>query len=233
MSDKNDKLEEYSQEELDIFGRSKTREEIKEEIKAEKRARRAAQQEALRAQREQRKNQPKEKIKPEVWIFVALIAVLMVAFVVFMFISNARDAEERQFDMDETRESYFLDDNAKPELTKDGLSAAVNQVYYTYGKHLCVHMTIGNGMDTDQNLVDIEVSISNADSNAVIAAGYSDSVSPNYVVKAGDTNEYTFYISPEHVQIADDPLDHISYSITLTGREATATTTVATTTTAQ
>lgn len=223
MSDKNDMIEERIHEDLDIFNRSKSREEIREEMKAEKKAKRDAAAAARRAQREAKRSEPKEP-HPEMWVMAAILALVVLGCAVAMFFNLRWDNQNAKFEIDDTRETYFLDAEAKPELSKDGLTAAVNMAYYTRGGYLCVQMTLGNGLDKDQHLVDIEVELNNGQTENLIAKGYTAKVSPDYVVPAGGTNQYTFYISPEHVVYAEDPLTNISYSITLSGSDVAATT---------
>lgn len=223
MNEKNDMIEERINEDLDIFGRSKSREEIREEMKAEKKAKREAAAAARKSQREAKRSEPKEP-HPEMRVMAVILAVVVLGCAVAMFFNFRQDNKNAKFEMDDTRETYFLDSTATPELSKDGLTAAVNMAYYTRGGYLCIRMTIGNGLDKDQHLVDIEVELSNGQTENLIAKGYTANVSPDYVVPAGGTNQYTFYISPEHVAYAEDPLTNISYSITLSGSDVTATT---------
>lgn len=216
LSDKKDeRIAGLSQQEPEIFGRSKSREEIKAEQKAEKAARRAALKEAYQAQKAQKKNQPKEK-RPELWIMGGILAVIVIGAAVALAVQMHNDAKKEAYEQDTTRASYFLDEDATPELSDDGLSAAVNQVYYTKGGYLCVQMTLGNGLDKDQYMSDLEVQILDEEEN-LIAGGYTENIDEEYFVPANGTNQYTFYISPEHVKVTDDPLSSITYSITAGG----------------
>ena len=199
----------------EIFGRSKSRDEIKEEIKAEKAAARLAQQEELRRLREENKNAPKEK-RPDLWVLGGLLAAIVIGAAVAMAVQFSNDAKQELYQQDTERASYFLDEEAAPELEDDGITAAVNKVYYTLGGHLCVQMTLGNGLDKEQHMQDLEVQIYD-DEEQLIGGGYTENIDEDYVIPANGTNTYTFYISPEHVKIADHLLDSISYSVTATG----------------
>ena len=63
----------------------------------------------------------------------------------------------------------------------------------------------------------LEVKISNGETKALIASGYTAAVDDTYTVPANGTNTYTFYIRPEHVKITDDTLETITYEITAVG----------------
>ena len=81
----------------------------------------------------------------------------------------------------------------------------------------CTWMRELDGADKDMRLDTLEVKISNGNTEELIASGYTADVNDAYIVPAGGTNTYTFYIKPEHVKIADDTLETISYEITAVG----------------
>lgn len=205
-----------SEEEMGIFGRSKSREEIKAEEKARKAAELAALREARRQAKEAKKAAPKEKRGELLVMGIILLAVLIGAGVL-LGINIAKSNKALSYEMSEDTPGYFYDGEATPELKDDGITAAVNQAYYTNGGHLCVYMTLGNGADKAIRLDTLEVKISNGNTEQLIASGYTKDVDDTYVVPAGGTNTYTFYIKPEHVKIADDTLETISYEITAVG----------------
>lgn len=202
--------------ELEIFGRSKSR----EEIKAEEKARKAREIEALREARhlakEAKKAAPKEK-RTDLLVMgiILLVIVIFCGIAIGVNINNAN--KELLYEMSENTPGYFYDAEATPELKDDGITAAVNEVYYTNGGHLCVNMTLGNGADKAIRLDTLEVKISGGDTEELIASGYTEDIDDTYTVAAGGTNTYTFYIKPEHVKIADATLETISYEITAVG----------------
>lgn len=205
-----------SEEEMGIFGRSKSR----EEIKAEEKVRRAAEFEALREARrlakEAKKAAPKENSR-DLLVMGVILLVIAIGCGVAVGVNINKANKELLYEMSDNTPGYFYDSEATPELKDDGITAAVNQVYYTNGGHLCVYMTLGNGADKAIRLDTLEVKISNGETEALIASGYTEDIDDAYTVAAGDTNTYTFYIKPEHVKIADDTLETISYEITAVG----------------
>ena len=205
-----------AEEEMSIFGRSKSREEIKAEEKARKKAELEALREARRLAKEEKKAAPKEKRTDLLMMGIILLVVLIVGGV-SIGRSIAKSNEEMSYEMSENTPGYFYDGEATPELKDDGITAAVNELYYTNGGHLCVHMTLGNGADKAMRLDTLEVKISSGDSEALIASGYTAEIDDSYTVPADGTNTYTFYIKPEHVKIADDTLETITYEITAVG----------------
>lgn len=205
-----------SEEEMSIFGRSKSREEIKAEEKARKKAELEALREARRLAKEAKKAAPKES-RRDLLVMGIILLVILIGIGVALGTSIHKANVELSYEMSEDTPGYFYDGEATPELKDDGITAAVNEVYYTNGGHLCVHMTLGNGADKAMRLDTLEVKISNGDSEALVASGYTAEVDDTYTVPAGGTNTYTFYIKPEHVKIADDTLETISYEITAVG----------------
>lgn len=196
----------------EIFGRSKTREELAEEKKEAKRIARekmAANQAAARAARKEEL----KKHRSDIIVLSVLAAVVLVILAIMLTVSLIQGAEAEKFDQVEGR-SYFIQSAASPEMEEDRLTAVVNEVYYTRGGYLCIKMKLGNGSDEDKGVDAITVSVSN-ENKQLIASGYSDAISEDYIVKAGDYNEYTFYVSPEYVEIKDDPLTTIYYSVTI------------------
>lgn len=210
--------EEAQESELEIFGRSKSREEIKAEAKAQRACELAALREARRLAKEAKKAAPKESRKDLLVMGIILLVLLIGAGVVLgINISNAN--KQLLYEMSDDTPGYFYDPEATPELSDDGITAVVNQVYYTNGGYLCVYMTLGNGVDKAIRLDTLEVKISNGETGELVASGYTAGVDDTYTVPAGGTNTYTFYIKPEHVMIADDTLETITYEITAIGTE--------------
>lgn len=201
---------------LDIFGQSKSREEIKAEAKAAKAAKRAAEKEAAAQRRANRQLIPKEK-RTDLVVISCILGAMVLLIPLLLFINHLSEAKQARFEMDDTRESYFLDTAAAPELADDGITAAIYRAFYTKGGYLAVEMILGNGTKYEQHLSAISVELRNGDDEKVIASGKTTSVSESYTIAAGKTREYTLYISPEHIKIKDDPLSTISYTITADG----------------
>lgn len=196
----------------EIFGRSKTREELAEEKKEAKRIAREKMAAAHAAARVARKEELK-KHRSDIIVLSVLAAVVVAVLAIMLAVSLIQGAEAEKFDQVEGR-SYFIQSAASPDMEADRLTAVVNEVYYTRGGYLCIKMKLGNGSDVDKGVKSITVSVSNEDKK-LIASGYSDAISEDYIVKAGDYNEYTFYVSPEYVEIKNDPLTTIYYSVTI------------------
>ncbi len=131
----------------------------------------------------------------------------------FMVNSNEYDSEE--YEMSEENTGYFYDEE-KPALKSDGITAAVNELYYTKGGYLCVNMTLGNGTGKDTGLDSLEIAIYNGDTEELIAGGFSDDISEEFIIADGRYEEYTIYIQPDDVSISNDTLSVISYEVTAT-----------------
>lgn len=217
IDDKDLKIEQpEAEEELEIFGRSKSREEIKAEAKAQRAREFAALREARRLAKEAKKSAPKES-RRELVVMGAILLVLIIGCGVVLGINISKSNKELLYERDENNAGYFYDADAAPEMKDDGITAAVNQAYYTKGGHLCVFMTFGNGADKPMSLDTLEVKISDGETKDLIASGYTAAVDESYTIPANGTNTYTFYIKPEHVKITDNTLETITYEITAVG----------------
>lgn len=218
MSEGMEKNTPANMEEPEIFGQSKSREEIKAEERAAKAAQRAVAKAAAAQRRANRQPIPKEK-RTDLIVISCILGAMVLLIPLLLFINHLSEAKQARFERDEAFTTYFLDSNAADdlELADDGITAAVYQAYYTKGGYLAVEMILGNGTATEQHLDAIAVELRNGDTEAVIASGKTSSVSENYTIPAGETKEYTLYISPEHITVRDDPLTTISYTITADG----------------
>lgn len=215
MRDKKEKTNEIPVEEFEIFGAHKSR----EQIKAEEKARRQAEREAMRRVVEQRRKEAKtgttSSRREIVTALIALAAVVALA-IVGLVVPLSKSTKQEKFLRDETKESYFVDSDATPDMTTGKMEGVPYEVYYTKGGYLCVKLLIGNGGDKDQVLDAVNVMIFNEDEDQV-GGGYAKTEN-DLLIKAGGVEKYTFYIAPEHLSIPDDTLESIAYDVKVTGR---------------
>ena len=216
MRENKDKVNDIPVEEFEIFGAHKSR----EQIKAEEKARKQAEREAMRRVAEQRRKAAKAggtaSRRDVTTALIALVAVIALA-IVGLVVPLSKSGKQEKFLRDESKESYFVDSDATPDMTTGKLDGVPYEVYYTRGGYLCVKMLIGNGGKTDQILDSVNVMIFNADEDQV-CGGYAKTEN-NLLIKAGGVEKYTFYIAPEHLSITDDPLESIAYEIKPVGRD--------------
>ena len=192
------------------------------EEKARKQAERAALRREMAARRAARKESaalPRQGVWSVVVVTVAILALAAAA----LAIQFTRAAKADRFAKDDSRDTYFLAADATPDMEQAGITAAVSEVYYTKGGYLCVKLALGNGADTAMRLEAIDLVLYNADEQQ-IASGYA-ATSGELVVPAGGYDDYTFYVSPEHITITDDPLTDVGYTVNVTGSPVTDTTT--------
>ncbi len=203
--------------EPEIFGRPRTREEIKAEQKARRAQEMAALREARRQAKAAAKAHPGSKKSDLLVMGIFLLAVLVFG-AVWIGSSIARDNQKRLYSPSETNTATYYNPEATPALESDGISVAINEIYYTVGGHLAVGMTLGNGTDRSMTLDSLDVSIYNAQ-DALVASGYTESIDEAYRIAAGGYNTYTLYIMPEHVKITTDTLDDLSYQASAVGTQ--------------
>ena len=219
--DKNQYMPLTDAEDIEIFGAHKTR----EQVLAEEKARKKAEREALRREMAARRAATKDGTalpQQGVWSVVVVMVALLALAAAALTIQFTRSAKAERFTKDDTR-TYFLAADATPDMEQAGITAAVSEVYYTKGGYLCVKLALGNGADTDMLLEAIDVALYNG-SEQQIASGYA-ATGGDLVVPAKGYEDYTFYISPEHITITDDPLTELGYTANITGSPVTDTTT--------
>ncbi|MBQ4613118.1 MAG: hypothetical protein IJB26_06220 [Clostridia bacterium] len=203
-------------EELGIFGRSQSREEIKAQRKEQRAREIQALRDARRAERAARKADRKAGRKDTLIMLGIALSVIAICGVV-VGVQIARENNNAVYDPSETNTAHFYDLEALPSLEEDGISCVVNEVFYTKGDYLCVNMTLGNGTEDTRKLDSLSVKISNGDTGELIASGYTEAIDETYRVGAQQYNTYTMYIKPEHVKVKDATLEKLTYEIEVVG----------------
>lgn len=206
-------------EQLGILGPGMSSAEYKAQQKASRKADKAQRREQRRLDKEQRRQQPKEK-NPILWVMVGVLGVIVIFVVIMLAIGLRPDPKEMA-----KGSGYFSSDD-EPELSDEGIKGVITEAYFTNDKHLCLLLTFGNGMETDQELLSLEVKLENEDGQ-VIATGYSSDIPDNYTVQADGTNTFLFYIAPKYVKLPADDLDTLTYEITTESNEVGASSTTA------
>ena len=105
------------------------------------------------------------------------------------------------WDYDENR-GYFLDENAAPQMSGDGLKADLYEAYYTQNGYLYVQVKIGNGTDRVQQVQSVDVALYDPETEEMIAGGVAEP-EEELIVKIAEVIDYGIYISPEHIKWND------------------------------
>ena len=209
MSQKNKKNRiETPMQEYEIFGEHKSREQIKAEEKARKEAQRKALQEQLKADKAA---QTKSGMTSTVIMLAVFVALLVGALALAFSVTNHSESKDR----DESNEAYYVNESAEPELSEEGITGAVREIYYTKGGHIAVRMMLGNGSDEHLRMTEIEVILEKEDGTRV--AGGKAEVSTEFVILTNSQEEYTFYIAPEHISEKVTEFTNLNCSIIATG----------------
>lgn len=205
-------LENNPADQPEIFGRSKSRQEIKEENRAARKKEIAALREARRRARAARKEAFTKEKRTDLIVLSCFLGAIVLAAAVGLTMQIVKENKQKPFEPRSDMSQYW-NSGAQPELSEEGMTAVINRVYYTKGGYLCVCLTIGNGSSRSKRMTSLDVELRNGDTNAVIAAGYVDDIGDDVVVPAQDYREFRFRIIPEEVLIKDDPLSVLSYSV--------------------
>ncbi len=189
-------------EELDIFGEHKTR----EQVRAEEKERRIAERKALQEEIAHRRKEAKEsgtvpaKRKDVIAVTAVLVGIVLLCLLALAS-SFFRSEKSRQWEIDESR-GYILKDTAYPEMSAEGPKADVYEIYFTKNNHLCVNLYIGNGTDKPVRIDALDVAVYD-NANGELIAGGKATLEEDVTVLVSDTAFYTFYISPEHIHVDD------------------------------
>ncbi len=184
------------------------REQLKKQEKAEKRA---AKQEARRRLREEKKK--KEPVDPkerrQVILLIAALVGLVVLGVAVMLISNGTFGRGAKVGM-----TYYINQTLVPEKSSDGITAEINQAYYTKNGGMRIDLSLANGMSESQHPVTIRIKLMNGNGDVITDATVGNIPRDYYVIFDG-YNAYDVFIPKKFIQIPDDSLSKISYEITV------------------
>lgn len=188
-------------EELDIFGEHKTR----EQVRAEEKVRRKEEREALKQELKRRRQEVKEGNIPsrrkDIIVVSAVLAGIVLLCVLALFTNFSKEEKSKEWAINEDR-GHFVDEKAQPVMSGDQPEAAVTEAYFTNNGHLCIEMSISNGTNKVLSIDAMDVSAYNYLTGECIGGGKAELEEPLTILLAG-VESYTFYIAPEHIQIGE------------------------------
>ena len=189
-------------EDLDLFGEHKSR----EQVLAEEKERKKAEREALKKEMERRRKDVKEGKVPtrrkDVLIVSAVLVGIVLLCVLALFNSFKENKKEEDSKINEAR-GHFVNEAANPEMSGEGPKADVREAYFTKDGRMCVELLISNGTDKVLAVNAMDVSAFDYVSEERIGGGRAVLDEPLIIELAGVT-KYTFYIAPEHLAVAAD-----------------------------
>ena len=203
------------EQELEIFGEHKTR----EQVQAENKQRKMEEREALRAEMQRRREKAKadggKALRKDIVAVCVVIGIILLLCVLALGSAFFRAEEEAGWMMNQER-GHFLQEDAEPEMSGEGPKANVREAYFTQNGHLCVDLVISNGTDSVIDIDAIDVAVFDYETDAMIAGGKA-ALEEDLIIQLADTAQYTLYISPEHVECADDAAlpDVLTFTITI------------------
>lgn len=203
------------EEELEIFGEHKTREQVRAENKARKAAQRAALRAEVKRRREAAKSEGTRAPRKDLIAVCAVMAAIILLCVLALGNAFFRSEEEAKWSINPDR-GHYLNEEAQPEMSGEGPKANVREAYFTQNGHLCVELIISNGTASLIDIAALDVAVFDYDTDEMIAGGKADIEEPLVIELAG-TTLYTLYIAPEHILCAKDaPLpEMLSFTITI------------------
>ena len=189
-------------EELDIFGEHKTREQVRAEEKERRKQERQALKEEIKRRRQEAKGEKIPARRKDIIIVSAVLVGIVLLCVLALFNSFRKDKEREDWSINEAR-GHFVNENAYPEMSNEGPKADVSEAYFTNNGHLCVNMVIGNNTDKVIRITSVEVKAYDYTTNEMFAGGKAKLEKP-LTMKLADLTTYTFQIAPEHILVDDN-----------------------------
>ncbi len=110
--------------------------------------------------------------------------------------------------------TYFENMGNIPELSAEGVKAAVVRARYTNDGSLSVTLSFSNGTETDQQVSKVDVLIQNGNGETV-AKQIFDTFDPACIVKKQSYTEYELIIDAAYVSIQDDPLSTLANTVSV------------------
>lgn len=203
-------------ENMEIFGEHKT----KEQVRAEEKERRIAERKAMLEEMERRRKEAKENgtvpaKRKDIIVVSAVLAGIVLLCVLALGNSFRKAKEEQQWMPNESR-GHYQNSSAYPDMSGDGPKAEVLEAYFTQNNHLCIELIISNGTDRMIDIEAIDVTVYNYENDERIAGGKAV-LSEDFIIEVAGTDTYTFYIAPEHIDAKQGTSlpDILSFSIAI------------------
>lgn len=188
-------------EDLDLFGAHKTREQIKAEERQRKKEERAALRREMKKRRETKEKSSPTKRKDILMVGAVLLAIILLCGLVLGY-NIWKDNQKHAWECDDSR-GYLLKTNAYPELVPEGPKTDVLEMYFTENNHLYLELIIGNGTEKPVKINAVDVQVYDDATDELIAAG-KVIVEQDVIVMVQDIAYYEFYISPEHIFVDEN-----------------------------
>lgn len=109
---------------------------------------------------------------------------------------------------------HFLDEDASPEMSDEGIKCALIEAYYTNNGSLVLNFRLGNGTAEARYLKTLDVTLKNA-GGELIAEAATDAIDRSFVIPSQGSDTLSFTITPEYVHKSDDDLHTLTYEVTI------------------
>ena len=169
------------------------------------------------AQKEKRRQMCKEALdrllpvqtRKATLITLAVIGVFVAGCGILMGLQIRKD----NWDPIEGR-TYFADHTDLPEQADSGMTAVVNEIYYTKNGGLYVLLNVRNNNDTTDTVSKLHFKLYN-EKDEVIAATTTTDVPDDFYIIAGKIKDLELFIPEKYVKIPDDSLSVIAYELNI------------------
>ena len=189
-------------EELDIFGEHKSREQVRKEEKQRRKDERQALKEEIKRRRREAKEGNVPTRRKDVIIISAVLAGIVLLCVLALLNADRKNKEDKAWTIDESR-GYYVDEDAYPEMSGEQPLAALSEAYFTQNGHLCLNLLISNGTDKMMQINALEIQAFDYATGEQFAGGVV-TLEEKLVIEVAGVEAYTVYIAPEHVLKGED-----------------------------
>ena len=189
-----------------IFSHHKSGEEIRQEEKEEKRRERREMTKALTADFSETRTVTK--------VMVIVLVIIVVGCVAAVIFGNRNSGREMA-----PGSGHFVQSDALPELSQEGIKAVLTEAYYTADGGFMVTLKLSNGLTVPQTVQAFDLTISNVDGNEIATGHQTSDWDPTSLsVPANGYADLTLYIPKEDVKLTGDALETLTLNCEITGQ---------------
>lgn len=186
-----------------------TAQQRKEQYRAEKSAKKQKKRQDRRDMLAEAKSRLTGEDRKKSYILLGVIISVIVLIVLALVLQIGTGGWDAKSGM-----TYYLDNAETPDLSSTGMTAVINELYYTKNGGMYVLLTLGNGMSTTQHPTKLHLAVYN-ENDALIASTTATEFPDDYFVVDDGYKTIELHIPSKGVKITDDSLNTISYDISI------------------
>ena len=156
------------------------REQLKKQEKAEALAKKREQRRRLRVEKQQNRKPADKKERVQMMVLIFVLVGFVILGVLMMLISHGTFGRGPKIGV-----TYYINEALVATKSADGVTAEINQAYYTKNGGLHIGLSLANGMAESQHPTSIRVKLMNGDGEIITDATVGNIPSSFYVIFYG------------------------------------------------